>query len=362
MNLDEKAQRGSLRRATHFPPDHEAITMSPIDNLAGHDNRRRRRGIKEQFQSLTYLLKHSVTVVGDNKEIMYPWVAMVIYNFVVATLTYAGISFLFFGHILTILMGMAMIAAAVLLWVYEFFFFAYQKTRLSWLVYEMLCGRERSFSDARERTSTLKSQVRKLAVLDMIKRWVKSQKSSRGGIMGFLINLALAGLGAVLDLAKHYMLPAVAIDGLHVKETAEQMKSLKDRVPETLVGVFGIDILGNVVIKIVGPIYLAIGFFGVVMALLLGGFLPSFMVFEFTGDGGESFAIAWPPLVAMLFLVKSISILLANVVACLKVSYFTTFYTELTHRDRLSPKLQAELEGFLRLEDDAQLDEAITAS
>lgn len=336
--------------------------MSPIDNLAGGNQNQRRRGIKEQFHSLKYLLKNSVTIVGDNKEIVYPFVAMVIYNFVVATLTFAGLSFIFFGHILTVLMGLGMIAFAVLLWAYEFFFFAYQKTRLSWLIYEMLCGRVRTFSDARKRTSNLKSQVRKVAILDMVKTWVKSQKSSRGGILGTIINLALAGLGKVLDLAKFYMLPAVAIDGLHVKETVEQMKTLKERVPETLVGVFGIDILGNIVIKLVAPLYTIIGFVGVVFAVLLGGFLPSFMVFEFSGDGGESFAIAWPPLLAMLFLVKSISIVLANAVSCLKVSYFTTFYTELTHREKLSPKLQAELESFLRLEEDAELEEAIPAS
>ncbi len=331
--------------------------MSPVDNLMDAAKNKKRRGFKEQLHSLKFLLKNSVTIVGDNREIMYPFVAMVVYNFVVATLSFMGIAFLFFGNVITILMGIAMIGFAILLWVYEFFFFAYQKTRLSWLIYEMLCGRERSFSDARKHTSQLKSQIRKIALLDMLKTWIQSQKSSRGGIMSTIINLAIAGLAKVIDLAKHYMLPAVAIDGLGVRETIEQMKTLKERVPETLVGMFGVDILGNIVIKLIAPVYILIGAIGVALSVAMGWIFPSFMVIDLDG-----LAIAWPVLLAMLFFIKSISILLSNLTACLKVSYFTTFYTEITHREELTPKLQAELESFLKLEEDANLHEALPTS
>lgn len=330
--------------------------MSATPNIGSSGN----RGVKEQFQSLVYLLKHSVAVVGDNKEILRPWLLMVVYAFVLACMFYGAVTFILFLHPITIAMGVGLLGLSFLLWLYKFFFFSYQKTRLSWMVHEMLCGDVRSFSEARERTSQLKSQVRKVALIDALKTYISSRKGSGGGgIMGMIVNLLISGLAAVMDLAKHYMLPAVAIDGLHVKETVEQMKSLKDRVPETLMGMFGIDILGHIVIKLIAPVYMLLVLAGMGMAWVMGGFLPDFMVVEMSGPDGDTLALSWVPLVAAMFFGKTVSIFLAQIAACLKVSYFTTFYTEITHRDKLTPKLREELEGFLNLDEDTQLTELL---
>ncbi len=323
----------------------------------GNENQRRSFG--EQFSSLKYLLKNSVTVVNRNREVMYPWVAMMIYSFVTATLFFFGVAAILGG---AWILALPWLFLSTAMWFYRFFFHSYQKTRLSWLVYETLCGRQRSFMDSRKRTAQLKGSVRKIALLTMIMSYVGSRKSKKGGILGLLFNLLMAGLAKVLDLAKHYLLPSVAVDGLGFKEAAEQMKDLKERVPETLVGLFGVDILGKIAAKIISPLYFIIGVIGVALAWALGDIAPAVFTLEITDvnvEGGgtiESVTFAWPIILGMLFLCKSISIVVAYAVAALKVSYFTVFYTQITHPDHFAPALRDDMESFLRLEEDVELE------
>jgi hypothetical protein len=323
----------------------------------GNENQRRSFG--EQFGSLKYLLKNSVTVVNRNREVMYPWVAMMIYSFVTATLFFCGVAAILGG---AWVLSIPWLMLSTAMWFYRFFFHSYQKTRLSWLVYETLCGRQRTFMDSRKRTAQLKGSVRKIALLTMIMSYVGSRKSKKGGVLGFLFNLLMAGLVKVLDLAKHYLLPSVAVDGLGFREAADQMKDLKERVPETLVGLFGVDILGKIAAKIISPLYIVIGFIGLVLAWALGDIAPAIFTFEITDinvEGGgtiESVTFAWPIILGMLFLCKSISIVVAYAVAALKVSYFTVFYTQITHPDHFAPALRDDMESFLRLEDEVELD------
>ena len=72
---------------------------------------------------------------------------------------------------------------------------------------------------------------------------------------GKLVNLFLPGLNEVWDRVNHDVLPAIAVDRLTLTDGVKKMKDLRDQVPETLTGVFGIDFIGRTVGQVTGGLY-----------------------------------------------------------------------------------------------------------
>lgn len=86
--------------------------------------------------------------------------------------------------------------------------------------------------------------------------------------------LLLGGIVEIWDLVNHFLLPAFAIDKLSLSDGLAGLKRLKDHVPETLGGVFGIDIMGGVVRTLMTPVYGFGVIFGIVVGLLGGHRMP----------------------------------------------------------------------------------------
>ena len=64
---------------------------------------------------------------------------------------------------------------------------------------------------------------------------------------GFLVNMFLGFLEEVWDLVSNFMIPSVIIEEKSIKEIVPDLKKLKNNVPATLTGVFGIDFAGSAV-------------------------------------------------------------------------------------------------------------------
>jgi uncharacterized membrane protein YqgA involved in biofilm formation len=129
------------------------------------------------------------------------------------------------------------------------------------------------------------------------------------------------------------------------------MKKLKDQVPETLVGVFGIDFLGKVIKKVIGPVYFILILLALGTGVLLGSTLPS-QEFNFNNPDFpiQSLLFSWIPLVAAIFIGKMFSGFFERMVTSVKVIYFTIFYTKITHPNSIAEDLQEELTNYLKLE------------
>ncbi len=312
---------------------------------------RQSRSFSEQFGNLKYLLQHSVTIIGKNKAIAYPMVAMAVYSFLLTSFFFLAIAFILAD---IPVLGFLLLLPVIFFWFLRFIFYVYQKMAMSWLVHQTILGLKRSFGDSQKHAMGLKGQILGIAVVDVVMKYAGSKSKQAGGIVGIVIRLVVAGLAKVWDLARHFLLPSIAIDRHTLKQSVEEMKKLKERVPETLVGVFGIDFVGNIVMKLISPIYFVIILLGLAIGWALGGFLPDIMVLPL--DDGLS--IAWPPVLAMIFLAKSISILLAYATASVKVIYFTIFYTQLVHGESINPALRDDLKQYLRLEEGVELEKS----
>ena len=133
------------------------------------------------------------------------------------------------------------------MFLYKHFYHNRQEVRLSWTVYETIIGNDPSYQGAKEYGKQVKSQTRKLAWLDIAMALMNKGKFVGGGFIKMIMNFIISGMQEVWDLINHYLLPSVAIDRLDIGDGVKKMKKLKDNVPESLVGVFGIDFMGKVV-------------------------------------------------------------------------------------------------------------------
>lgn len=301
---------------------------------------------KKRMTSVFHLFKNTFVIIGRDDDILKPLYRMMIYNLVM-------ISFFFyfvFSFWYNLPFGSVLFIVAFLLFLYKYFYYNRQEIRISWIVNQTICGHDPSYKESVNISDSLKSQVRKIAWMDIGMAFAQKTKSEGQGMLSGLINLFLSGLGEVWDLINHYLLPSVAIDKLDIKPAVEKMKRLKDQVPETLLGVFGIDFLGKVVRKVAGPVYFILVLIAIAAGVFLYDYMPSYE-FNFNNPDipFDSIRFTWIPLIAAIFIGKLFSNFFERVVTTVKVIYFTVFYTKITHPDTIADDLQEELTDYLKL-------------
>lgn len=304
----------------------------------------------DRLSRIGYLLKHTLTVVGRDTDIVTPWAWMIVYATVMVTAFFAGVIGMFLS---TFALWGPGFGLAVLMFVYKYFFYNYREMGQSWLVYETICGRDRSYPDAKAAAKERASGVRKLAGLDMLMAYLLSKRGEGGGWGQKLINLFLSGLEEVWDLVNHYMLPAIAIDRLTLTDGVKKMKDLRDQVPETLVGVFGIDFIGRIVGQVTGGAYLLLALLAGGAMYLGGEALPEAFRFTFPENpiGSGPLVLNVLPLIIGIYVGKVAGVVFERTVTSIKVIYFTIFYTQITHRDRITEDLQPQLVRYLKMEE-----------
>lgn len=308
---------------------------------------------KNRMTSVFHLFKNTFTVIGRDDDILKPFYKMIIYSVVMVSFFF----YFIFSFWYELPLAGFLFFIAILLFLYKYFYYNKQEIRMSWIVNETIIGHDPSYKGSVPVSKELKSQVRKMAWMDIGMAIAKKSKSSgnQKGILSGLINMFLTGLGEVWDLINHYLLPSVAIDKLDIKPAVEKMKRLKDEVPETLVGVFGIDFLGKVVKRVTGPIYFILILISLGTGILFAESMPSYQ-FDFNNPDFplNGIVFTWIPLVAAMYIGKLFSSIFERLVTTVKVIYFTVFYTKITHPASIAPDLREELTSYLKLD---QVDE-----
>ncbi|WP_445665507.1 hypothetical protein [Fodinibius sp. AD559] len=302
---------------------------------------------KERIKSVLHLVKSTFTIIGKDKDIIKPWIRMAIYHSIMVTF---GFAVFFLWQFDQIGYGLLSLFFAFILFLYKHFYDNKQEMRMSWTVYETIIGNDPSYVGATNASKKLSSQILKIAWLDILMRFVNKSKFVGGGIIKMIIRLFIAGLEEVWDLANHYLLPSVAVDEMDITPAVKEMKKLKDRVPESLVGIFGIDFLGRVVRHVTLPAYVLL----FIISAAIGYFGSSVFPTSTITIGGDPVSFSWVPVIVALWIGKLFSNLFERTVTSVKVVYFTVFYTKITHPERIREDMQDELVDYLKLK---QVDE-----
>ncbi len=297
---------------------------------------------QDRFKAVGQLIKNTFTIIGRDKDIVKPWIRMAIYHLVMVTAFFYGV----LGWWYELPGEFAGVLLAVVLFIYKHFYQNKQEVRLSWIVYQTIIGNDPSYKGAVRECKQIQDNTRKLAWLDIGMAIVSTGRRSGSGFLVFLINMFISGLEEVWDLVNHYLLPSVAIDQLDISSGVTKMKKLKDQVPETLVGVFGIDFIGNVVGQVTGPFYVVL----IIISGLLGYVGVDYFPAMEIPFNDTTLTVSLVPVVIAIYFGKLFSNLFERTVTCIKVIYFTVFYTKITHPGRITEELQEELLDYLKLE------------
>ncbi|MBD3249098.1 hypothetical protein GF336_03570 [Candidatus Woesearchaeota archaeon] len=301
-----------------------------------------KKPFKERLKDTGFLIKNSFTIIGKDKDIKTPLIHMIVLSVIILTIIlFASVAFFLDLEIIWTLL----IAIAIFLIVFRFFYDVRQKADQSWIVYNTLIGKDISYKDSHDHTSSEKRTLTFIAIVNILMKYAGSQRNKKKGIMGILINLFLAALIEVWDLLSHYMLPAVVIEQRPLKELIPQIKSLRNNVPATLAGVFGIDFVGDIVGSLLIPVY-----FIFLLLSVLAGYLISLFT-EFTIITIFGFSFSWIPIVAMMYIILLFGSILGKIVESIKVIYFTIFYTSLTRPMSISPSMRDNLTNYLLMKE-----------
>lgn len=298
---------------------------------------------KQRIKSVFELGKSTFTIIGKDDDIIKPWIRMTIYHTVMITFFFGAF---FIWQYDQIGYSLLLYFMAFLLFLHKHFYDNKQEMRMSWIVYETVIGNDPSYKGAVTAVKEFKWHIRKIAGIDILMSFIDKSKFSGGSFIRSIINLFISGLEEVWDLANHYLLPSVAVDKLHITEAIKEMKKLKDRVPESLVGIFGIDFLGRVVRQITTPTYILLFLVSVALGYYASPIFPSTILEIF----GDNITFSYVPVILALWIGKLFSNFFERTVTAIKVTYFTVFYTKITHPNRIREDMRGELVDYLNLE------------
>lgn len=306
-----------------------------------------RKPMRERMGDTNYLIKHSFSVLSNAKDIAKPTVRMIVYSSIVTTLIFGALLGIFTGSYVGVGF-LVLLFTFVILIPFRFFYNMRQKARQSLMTYSAIVGEPISYKESRALTKPVKSTLRIMAFMDLLVKYASSRRGQAEGIRGFIIDLLLSALVEVWDLLARFMLPAVVIEKKGIKDIIPELKSLKNNIPSTLVGVFGIDFSGDVV---GGLLFLAYIFFFLVSVGLL------FLVDSLTDATIGRLPVSYIPIFVMVFVMAILGGILKKIMVSVKVIYFTVFYTSLKWPDAITNDLRPGLTHYLNMEDfDAALE------
>ena len=299
-----------------------------------------KKPFKNRLKDTGFLLKNSFTLLGKDNDIKKPTIHMAIFSGIITTFIFMSLYTFFSGQF--VIIGIILLLYTLFIAMpFRYFYEIRQKADQSWIVYNALAGYTIRYKDAHEHTKSQKNTLRFIAIVDNLIKFAGSQRNQKKGIVRFLINLFLTALVEIWDLLSHYMLPAIVIEQKPLKEIVPELKALKNNVPATLVGVFGIDFVGNVIGSLLFPLYLLF----LALSVGIGHILASAMKSTVLTLAGFSFS--WLPILITMYIVFVISGIYKKIIESIKVIYFTIFYTTLTRPMVITPPLRTEITNYL---------------
>lgn len=179
-----------------------------------------------------------------------------------------------------------------------------------------------------------------IGLVSTLVRYVSDAKQN--GFFGFLLALLLFAVREVWDLISNFGIAVIMVERASLGTLVDRLKALRQHVPETLVGVIGIDLAGSLVTSLFAG--------GVVFGLFGGGAagyifadqLPGAFLAKFDEVGVNTL-----PTLAILMISFTLSALVQAATICAKSVYFTLLYVMVVRPDELPADRRAPLEAVL---------------
>ena len=144
---------------------------------------------------------------------------------------------------------------------------------------------------------------------------------------------------------KELFLPAIVIDKVSIREIPTELKMIKKNIPQSLVGILGIDVVGSVFVSLFSFIQLPSILIGFGIGNFAKDIFPSSWLFTLPLKEPLTFNVL--PLFIILFFTTTFVTFLNCLVQLVKTTYFTTFYVSITRPEEITPEIREEVTEYL---------------
>jgi len=228
---------------------------------------------------------------------------------------------------------------------YAFFFHIKKRACICYLTYAQITGCKATIADAQNVARQQKWNLRLFAFVELALARANSAvgQSTNYGLFRFLVAGAMAILEGVFEVAESYLLPALMVENISLKDAAKKLKSLKSNVPEVLAGTFGLDIFGGVASGMLGFVYSAVILVSALLAYFLPRLIPTLPCIVF----GDQHIFVFPLILAVV-LISFMKRVIRIIVTSMQATYFSVFYTMINKPSELSPEMKQKVAEYLK--------------
>ncbi len=291
---------------------------------------------KEKLNRIKSLFIAITEIVKKDTGILKPTYSMVLFTILKTSLFFLGLILII--EKMSIGLGVLLLFSWLLLTVYKHFFFVKKKTLQSIMMHQTILTGSTDITKAKQEFNGISGKMFYIGLTDFFigsgKKW---NSQNRNFIFVFLFSV----LEEVWDLLKNFMIPVVAIEKISLKEAVDELKLLKTKVPETLVGILGVDFVGSFIIGALLPIYIIIF---LLMTVVAYGMPFVVDVVSFTAIGFEFSVSAF---IFGFYLITLFTTIIGVFAVSVKTFYFTIFYMLIKHPDMIPATLAPKLVGFV---------------
>ncbi len=315
--------------------NNENINKTWVSNKNSNFSKKKKVPFKEQLKNTFFLLKNTFKILGRNKDIVKPTMFSVYYSLILRIWFYVMIV----SFVLNVLLWLLLLLIWIIAFIYKFFYLAKQKANQSYLVYNIISWNNISYKKSLDYTKNDFNKYKSIAFIDMARWYIdKANDWKGGGIKWMLIGLILSWLEEVLDLISNYLLPAMVIENKSMLESKDDLKAVKDNVPQTLAWVFWIDFLWSCINSLLWLTYLI---------MIVASWLIGWLIWY----SSENIFMAMLPSIITFVIISLISIVILRLVDGVKVVYFTVFYTSIMKSESITDDLKDELQNYLQFKE-----------
>ncbi|MBI4555975.1 MAG: hypothetical protein HY706_00200 [Candidatus Hydrogenedentes bacterium] len=341
-----------------------------------------KRPIGDRLRDAGFLFRHSLAIAGGGLHVLLPTIFQMAYFLIWITLTYGAlimigldsglevsgnrypwVSVFYLENWTTVAGSGASLFAggharlACLVFLFSVFvllpFGVYlsfdQRACQSRLVYDAARGRSASYWQAWRTVHNARLRLAVLAFVELLLAIVSRKRHPAGHASQLQMELSpMRALSESWDLYSHYAIPAIVIEQTTLRGCVPILRRLADHVPAVLLGVFGLDYAGNVIRRLLYPVYLIFLGFGALFAYYVTS--PLEFGITISWNAGSPITFSWVPILVAIYLNTVLAECIKHMVSATKTIYFTLFYTSVMRPDDIAPKLRGELLGYLRME------------
>ncbi|MEM4500228.1 MAG: hypothetical protein QXD62_02690 [Candidatus Woesearchaeota archaeon] len=299
---------------------------------------------KEKFSDTIYLLKHTFLLFGNKLEIFRPIINMSIMSLIVLLMLLVSILILVFFPSYFLLGLIFLLIDLFVLYPFSFYYSVRQKFLISAYAYKFAKGDKVALSDAAKEFKHTGSMIT-IAFVDYLLSHANTKNSNkRSNFINVLLLMFFSFILEVWDLAKHFLIPAMIIEQKSLKEVVFRLKEVKRNIPATIVGVLGLDFMGQVMVMLLGGIFLIFLALSFVLGILVA-MISNALVFSI-----GALKISAIPLIVFVIIAIVIADVMKNFISGVKTVYFTFFYMALVRPKELNPLIRDEITKYLTFE------------